>query len=599
MVYNRVSEWLDVVLETDISAEVVAFGFNLYEDIDHDWSMELIGTSKFDVDDEDWLCNEVTDLDTRENPLQWHRETGCEEILNDIVSALKEYLKNGKYADILKAKSGVGVGFVNGNIEILHVKIKEKIQGLMEQKISEWQEDDIYAISLYVFNEEDDPCRPVAAFGYNTERQVQKSITEAADEQEARWNYAFWLQNHEMCLGRDETAEDIRKWITELEWEGEDAISFKFVNLLVAVVQGIHASGLLKEKFGREIPVLIHELEYHEKISQQNIEANGETLDRDFVSFCMSCLPEVPNEMPKAETPVTAPQSHSLVAGKRLHICGMAVAYIIAVVLIIGFWVLGLIISIHDKTNSEDTPQLKEDFEEDTSMPLKQEKTEPGQIKWQVYIQPGMPEPFIEVLRQYEQFMNADIQNLNDEDVREKIDSVDGKWRYLYDELCGSWLAAAWRGEEDVIRYSLEDLTGDGYPELVMGYCRSSDDAVYPGVVYYYSQTDGIRMECLSSYYTMELYEDGVILYVSGGAAYTETFIQFQEEAESWQQVACIAVDWDYETDSVKGYYWGDDVSGDLTGNRPMSAEEYQKIIAQYAAGPVELEWTSLILSDI
>lgn len=597
MVYNRVSEWLDVVLETDIPAEVVAFGFNLYEDIDHDWSMELIGTSKFDVDDEDWLCNEVTDLDTRENPLRWHRETGWEEILNDIVSALKEYLKNGKYADILKAKSGVGVGFVDGNIEILHVKIKEKIQGLMEQKISEWQEDDIYAISLYVFNEEDDPCRPVAVFGYNTERQVQKSITEAADEQEARWNYAFWLQNHEMCLGRDETAEDIRKWITELEWEGEDAISFKFVNLLVAVVQGIHASGLLKEKFGREIPVLIHELEYHEKISQQNIEANGEALDRGFVSFCMSCLPEVPNEMPKAETPVTAPQPHSLATGKRLYISGKAVAYIIAIALITGFWVLGLIISIHDRTNSEDTPQLKEGFEEETSVPLEQEKTESGQRKWQVHIQPGMPEPFIEVLRQYEQFMNADIQNLNDEGVREKIDSVDGKWRYLYDELCGSWLAAAWRGEEDVIRYSLEDLTGDGYPELVMGYCRSSDDAVYPEVVYYYSRTEGIRMECLSSYYTMELYEDGVILYVSGGAAYTETFIQFQEEAECWQQVACIAVDCDYETDSVRGYYWGDDVSGDLTGNRPMSAEEYQKIIAQYAAEPVALEWTSLIRS--
>ena len=431
MVYNRVSEWLDVVLETDIPAEVVAFGFNLYEDINHDWSMELIGTSKFDVDDEDWLCNEVTDLDTRENPLQWHRETGCEEILNDIVSALKEYLKNGKYADILKAKSGVGVGFVDGNIEILHVKIKEKIQGLMEQKISEWQEDDIYAISLYVFNEEDDPCRPVAAFGYNTERQVQKSITEAADEQEARWNYAFWLQNHEMCLGRDETAEDIRKWITELEWEGEDAISLKFVNLLVAVVQGIHASGLLKEKFGREIPVLIHELEYHEKISQQNIEANGEALDRGFVSFCMSCLPEVPNEMPKAETPVTAPQPHSLATGKRLYISGKAIAFIIAIVLITGFWVLGLIISIHDKSNSEDTPLLKEGFEEETSVPLEQEKTESGPRKWQVHIQPGMPEPFIEVLRQYEQFMNADIQNLNDEDVREKIDSVDGKWRYF------------------------------------------------------------------------------------------------------------------------------------------------------------------------
>ena len=64
--------------------------------------------------------------------------------------------------------------------------MKEKIQRSIEQRISEWQEEDIYAISLYVFDEEDDPCRPVAILGYNTERQVQKSIPEASDEQEAR-----------------------------------------------------------------------------------------------------------------------------------------------------------------------------------------------------------------------------------------------------------------------------------------------------------------------------------------------------------------------------------------------------------------------------
>ena len=105
-------------------------------------------------------------------------------------------------------------------------------------------------------------------------------------------------------------------------------------------------------------------------------------------------------------------------------------------------------------------------------------------------------------------------------------------------------------------------------------------------------------MECRSSYYTMVLYEDSVIEYISGGVTYTETYIQFQEETASWQQVACVVVDWDYETDSVRGYYWGDDLSGHLTDNRPMSVEEYQKIIAQYAAEPVEPEWTPLILSS-
>ena len=606
--FNRVSQWLDVVLETDIPNEVVAFGFNLYEDEHYNWSMELIGASEFDIDDEDWLCNEATDFNTRDNPLRWCKEAGQEEILHDIVYALKEYLKNGKYADVLKAKSGVGVGFVDGSIEILYAETKEKIRSLIEQKMSEWQDDNIYVISLYVFDEEDDPRRPVAVLGYNTERQVQKNIKKASDEQEARWNYAFWLQNKEMCLGLGDTAEDIREWIIEQDlWDREEEIMEKFVDLLTAVIQDIHALGLLKDEFRREIPMLIHELEYSEKIARQNIKANGETLVRDFVSFCMSYLPEVQNEMQapqnemsKAEKRITSSPSRSFVVGKESADMRKVIAFIIAIILVMSlFWVLGLIIGNRNKTNSEDTPQQTEDFEEETSMPSNQEKLESEQIKYQVYIQPDMPEPFIEVLRQYEEFMNADNQNLNDEDVQKKIYSVDGEWRYLYDE---SWLSALWRGEEGVIeeegviRYSLEDLTGDGYPELVMGY-YISDDTILPEVVYYYSQTEGIKMECLSSYYIMVLYEDSVIEYISGGVNYTETFIQFQEETESWQQVACVVVNWDYETDSVKGYYWGDNLSGDLTDNRPMSIEEYQKIIAQYATGPMELEWTPLIFS--
>ena len=137
-----------------------------------------------------------------------------------------------------------------------------------------------------MFDEEDDPCRSVAVLGYNTESQVQKSTIESSNEQEARWNYAFWLQNEMMCLGRGDTAEDIREWITEQDlWDSKDEITPKFVELLVAIVQNINALELLKGKFGRELPILIHELEYYEKIAQQNIKANGETLDRDFVSF--------------------------------------------------------------------------------------------------------------------------------------------------------------------------------------------------------------------------------------------------------------------------------------------------------------------------
>lgn len=122
MLFDEASEWLDNILETDIPNEVIAFGFNLYDDGDYNWSMELIGTSEFDIDDEDWLCNEVTDFDTRDEPFQWSQNAEWEEILIHITDVLKEYLESGKYADVLKAKMGIGVGFVDGDVEILYAK---------------------------------------------------------------------------------------------------------------------------------------------------------------------------------------------------------------------------------------------------------------------------------------------------------------------------------------------------------------------------------------------------------------------------------------------------------------------------------------------
>lgn len=271
---------------------------------------------------------------------------------------------------------------------------------------------------------------------------------------------------------------------------------------------------------------------------------------------------------------------------------------IIFLMMLLSVFNLSACTSLIDDTNlSAEIIEINRNTETEFSEPVETEvrQTESGRMQWNVYISDDVPEHFVEVLRQYEQFMNADEQNLNDEDVRKKIDSADGEWRYLYDELCGVWTRAVWkRGEEDVIGYSLKDLTGDGYPELVMGYYLSKD-TISPQVVYYYSPTEGIKMECLSSYYNMVLHKGGIIEYISGGATYTKTYLRFQEESESWEKKACVVVDWDYNTHSVRGYYWGEDLRGALTDNKPMSKEDYQKIMAQYATEPPQLEWVPLL----
>ena len=207
---------------------------------------------------------------------------------------------------------------------------------------------------------------------------------------------------------------------------------------------------------------------------------------------------------------------------------------------------------------------------------------ETAQRQWQAYIQPDMPEPFIEVLRKYEEFTNADVQDINDEDVRAKLGD---KWWYLYDELC-------MHGTE--IRYSLTDLTGDGFPELIMGIGGDYFDTVYPKVVYYISPTEGIKMEFTTSYFSMDFYEGGIIEHISGGVDYTITYLQFQEETESWELADRIMVEWDSQDDS-ESYYWGVNTA-DFSDpdNEPMSEEEYREIIERYTAEPVELEWSPL-----
>ena len=115
----QISDWIDNILNTDIPDDVAAFCFNLYEEGIGSWSMELIGSGRFDSEDPDWPCDEITDFGSRKNLYEWEMDYSWEDALAHVVGELKEYLSNGKYAELLKSRSGIGVGFVDGDLEIL------------------------------------------------------------------------------------------------------------------------------------------------------------------------------------------------------------------------------------------------------------------------------------------------------------------------------------------------------------------------------------------------------------------------------------------------------------------------------------------------
>ena len=117
--YNEFEAWLDAALEADLPDDIAAFNFNLYEVGDNLWSIELIGASRFDADDPDWACEEV--FTNREEPLCWSAETDWEEVLETMTQYVEKYLIEGQYAALLKEHEAVGIGFVDGDLNIVYV----------------------------------------------------------------------------------------------------------------------------------------------------------------------------------------------------------------------------------------------------------------------------------------------------------------------------------------------------------------------------------------------------------------------------------------------------------------------------------------------
>jgi hypothetical protein len=119
--YELLSTWLDKALEQELPKSIIAFNFNLYEGSEGTYDIQLIGSDEFDEDDGDWAC---TDYCTTREDICYIKRTedidGWEEGLNYITKLVEQYLNEGKNAHILKSSNAVGIGFVDGDIEIIY-----------------------------------------------------------------------------------------------------------------------------------------------------------------------------------------------------------------------------------------------------------------------------------------------------------------------------------------------------------------------------------------------------------------------------------------------------------------------------------------------
>ncbi len=118
-VIHNFHTWLDETFAGDVPADVIAFHVNL---TDRPFFAEVVGSTYFDPEDEDWACEEAW---TPSRPTRFAFPPGAElipwkERLTAIESLLREWLSAGSPAAAKASRAhAFAVGFVDGSIVVL------------------------------------------------------------------------------------------------------------------------------------------------------------------------------------------------------------------------------------------------------------------------------------------------------------------------------------------------------------------------------------------------------------------------------------------------------------------------------------------------
>ena len=176
-------------------------------------------------------------------------------------------------------------------------RFENYICDVFAREIQSWDRstsEDIYAISFFIYDYEDDPLQPQVNLSYNKLSEWERNCTRETDRSEVKWNFAFWpqdfkaiipmysLEGSKVVLDSDGAA--LRSAWLDSEGlndsndgdPGSDTpvVTRDFAAICVRVARRLHESGIITAKFGRTVPIIVHELEYYDAIVEQTRDAN-------------------------------------------------------------------------------------------------------------------------------------------------------------------------------------------------------------------------------------------------------------------------------------------------------------------------------------
>lgn len=180
----------------------------------------------------------------------------------------------------------------------------QKVMGVI-QEIPDDIAHDIYALSFWLTNAENDYRYPTLILGYNTLTNFQAEKGEATDDLEYKWNFAYWLVDDMGKIGgeddkfltawfeqtphfysqeQEDLSEENDEVFAKIVEKGEQ-FQAEFIQIVIQIAQRLFTEKVLEQKFGKNIPIIIHDLEYYEDPINWTTSANPPELIKEFLTF--------------------------------------------------------------------------------------------------------------------------------------------------------------------------------------------------------------------------------------------------------------------------------------------------------------------------
>lgn len=159
------------------------------------------------------------------------------------------------------------------------------IYNLLKNKIIEiiqsWNVKNGYAISVLIHG------ISTISLDYNEENEDNADI-----HSEKRWNYALWEQHNYKVLKTNKEMELLQNWLNVIDIQFNEDYSINnlidndhFTDIIIKIMNEVRNEGLIKKVFGKEVPIIIHNLEYCDHVINLTKRVNDKKLLTDFIQW--------------------------------------------------------------------------------------------------------------------------------------------------------------------------------------------------------------------------------------------------------------------------------------------------------------------------